>query len=960
MHINKTQWLIALALSGALLSACHQQATKPAIPAANLAAAAAINNAVIHKSPNDDRSYAALLLPNQLQVVLVSDPTLEASSASMGVGVGSAQDPESQPGLAHYLEHMLFLGTKKYPEPDNFMGFVDSNGGMTNAFTAYDKTNYLFTINAGKFDEALDRYSDYFKSPILDPLYADKERNAVNAEWSKNRDQDGWMLHYLDGLTANPQNPRSHFSIGNLETLSDKKDSKLQDELKAFYNRYYSANNMRLTLVGKQSIPELKALAEKYFADVPNKNIQIPKVTTPGLTQAQMGKIIRYHSVQNMKELVVQFPIKNNKADWRLKPNELVATILGSEEEGALSEQLHKAGWINHLEAGAQPDAFGPDGYFMFDIELTEQGLQNRDKVIAAIFAYVDLVKKQGIDETYFRELQAVKAKDFLNVGKPNPLQQAIALTTSQFDIPVENILDADYLYDHFDAQAVNNVLQQLDTNNVRIAYIGQNETGDKAIPHSDGKYAIADISADDKANWEQLGKQFSFNLPPKNDLFTDKPADLVPSVYLKPHQVVSQKGVEIYLQHPEFYREDKGVLDIELNVPFAKQSAKNLVLANLLSDIYKTKNTVLIDRAERASLRVNAAVSATGSQFINIGGYTTKHEELLQKMLSGFAQLQVSDKEFGRALDSYKENLENNKKAQLYKQAIGHIRRMQSSTSWTDAELLQAANKVTLKDVVAYHKAVKTNVLTRIFAFGNYSEDTIKHFAQVVDRELPGSRMPAQRSLQSFITPAIGKNMQFTDKVAMPDSALLDAYIADKKSADERAQVTVLNAIYGNEFFKQLRTNEQLGYAVFSFPANMDEYAGFAMLVQSANLDLVGLKARMDKFRTEFAAQLNALDPAQIEQIKMAEAANITQKPTDFYKEAKRYDGDFWMGRFNFDSRDRYLAALAKVDKASLIALYQRLLLDGKNMHVLIQLQGTAFKDKPFAAMNPPALVKH
>lgn len=178
MKYNKTQWLVALALSGALLTACHQQAVKPVATAAN---AAAINGAVIQKSPNDDRTYAALLLPNQLQVVLVSDPSLENSAASLAVAVGSAQDPQSQQGLAHYLEHMLFLGTEKYPVPDNFMEFVQANAGATNAFTSYEKTNYHFRINSEKFAEALDRFSDYFVAPILDPQYADKERNAVNS-----------------------------------------------------------------------------------------------------------------------------------------------------------------------------------------------------------------------------------------------------------------------------------------------------------------------------------------------------------------------------------------------------------------------------------------------------------------------------------------------------------------------------------------------------------------------------------------------------------------------------------------------------------------------------------------------------------------------------------------------------------------------------------------------------------
>jgi protease-3 len=300
-----------LLLGGISLVGCQStSSSKPAVQ--NL------EQVTIIKSPNDDRQYSALLLPNGLQVVLVSDPTLENSAASIAVGVGSAHDPKTQLGLAHYLEHMLFLGTEKYPEPDGFMKYTQANGGMTNAFTAYDKTNYLFQINAGKFDEALDRFSDYFKKPTFDPHFSDKERNAVNNEWSLQKAQDGWNLFALQGFTANPESPAAKFNIGNLDTLKDKPGSTLQDEMKKFYNSYYSANIMKLTLVGKQSLPELKALAEKHFSSIPNKNVTLPEVTVPGLTKTEMGKSIHYKPIKELKALYVDFPVKSNKHQWRL------------------------------------------------------------------------------------------------------------------------------------------------------------------------------------------------------------------------------------------------------------------------------------------------------------------------------------------------------------------------------------------------------------------------------------------------------------------------------------------------------------------------------------------------------------------------------------------------------------------------------------------------------------------
>ena len=83
-----------------------------------------------------------IVLPNQLRVLLVSDPKADRAAASMSVGAGSLSDPADHPGMAHFLEHMLFLGTEKFPQPGAYQQFIAKNAGMTNAFTSDDQTTF--------------------------------------------------------------------------------------------------------------------------------------------------------------------------------------------------------------------------------------------------------------------------------------------------------------------------------------------------------------------------------------------------------------------------------------------------------------------------------------------------------------------------------------------------------------------------------------------------------------------------------------------------------------------------------------------------------------------------------------------------------------------------------------------------------------------------------------------------
>jgi len=132
-------------------------------------AATAVSHVIaaeVIKSPGDHRQYKALTLSNELQVLLVSDDQAKKSAASLDINIGSGSNPKDRAGLAHFLEHMLFLGTEKYPNAAEYKQFISTHGGSNNAFTSYDHTNYFFDINPQQFEQALDRFAQFFIAPL--------------------------------------------------------------------------------------------------------------------------------------------------------------------------------------------------------------------------------------------------------------------------------------------------------------------------------------------------------------------------------------------------------------------------------------------------------------------------------------------------------------------------------------------------------------------------------------------------------------------------------------------------------------------------------------------------------------------------------------------------------------------------------------------------------------------------
>ena len=130
-------------------------------------------------SPNDARDYRTLTLDNGIEVLLVSDPNVEKSAAALSVGVGLLSDPMDYQGMAHYLEHTALLGhLRNSREPDGYGEYIQQNGGSNNAYTWLDVTNYMFEIKNSAYEDALDRFSDFFQKRHYLTLITSRRKRA--------------------------------------------------------------------------------------------------------------------------------------------------------------------------------------------------------------------------------------------------------------------------------------------------------------------------------------------------------------------------------------------------------------------------------------------------------------------------------------------------------------------------------------------------------------------------------------------------------------------------------------------------------------------------------------------------------------------------------------------------------------------------------------------------------------
>ncbi|CAF5141886.1 unnamed protein product [Rotaria sp. Silwood1] len=209
----------------------------------------------IKKSECDPWDYRGLELSNEMLIVLISHPNIDKAAAALHVSIGSLANPRDVPGIAHFLEHMLFIGSTKYPGENEYKKLIEGNGGYSNAFTCSDHTNYYFDINPSLLLDALDIFGQFFISPLFAASSTDRELEAVNSEYEGNLFKDVRRITQLEKSTSDSEHPYSEFSSGNTESLRPTPKQRgidIREVLLDFYKAQYSSNRMSLAVLGNR------------------------------------------------------------------------------------------------------------------------------------------------------------------------------------------------------------------------------------------------------------------------------------------------------------------------------------------------------------------------------------------------------------------------------------------------------------------------------------------------------------------------------------------------------------------------------------------------------------------------------------------------------------------------------------------------------------------------------------
>jgi len=884
----------------------------------------------INQSPYDKRKYRYLDLENSLGVLLVHDDEATYSAASLTVGVGSFQDPLEFQGIAHFLEHMLFMGTEKYPDENHFMNYISKHGGMSNAYTDSEITNYYFSIQSDYFEHILDVFSHFFIDPLFSESGTDREVNAVNSEHSKNITNDSWRFDSVLTDIADKDTQYSKFGTGNLDTLSK---PGLQEALLNFHNTYYSANIMKLVILGPQSLDKLEEYILQSFPQIENKNVIIKR--SKKLPIRYQGKINIYNTEdkycnclrlikvlpleeKNMLTLIWQLPSLRKYYKYNIFG--ILSHIIGYEGENSIYSNLLKNGLATELLASIY-ESDCVNTLFHIEIDLTDKGFENRIYVIKLVHEYLDMLRDKGVDKYLYDDVIKLDKNNFIFCSKDTEIDTVSNLSSNLNKYNPEDVLSTSHLmnkYNNFVKLLLNKYLSIMipETSCVIISSQSYEDSVDITEKYYGTRYSVFEYAnICDIENIELTSFDHSIAKPEPNN-FIPEDMTLYNDSNEKYPIKIENNNIEFWFKQDNEFNLPKGILEILMHNDKLIDIEYYLALKLFINSILEENNTFLYD-PKIAGIDVDIFVSQNNSNIvIQVIGFNERVIDLLNYIIKCLIST-VDINYFVSVKEELLKSLQNYVFNPPHQLAIDFMKEDMLTYYKNYKEKINILNSLTFDDVIRLSREVLSNVSLKCVLYGNFNYENVDEIINVLTpintnsgiKKIDNREYNYIKSKYNNLVEKSVLNTEESDSSCLLCINLGTNNIHINNNWDNDIIFRNIFEIYiGDKFFNQLRTIEQLGYITKHFNCKIGSpkynVNMYCFLVQSNVKDSSYLEDRIRHFLSEHLELIKNLSNEEFDQNKDTCRKMLLKPMNNIYEQYDEYHSEISTNEYMFDRR--------------------------------------------------------
>ncbi len=953
-----------------------------------------------------ERQYRRFLLPNGMKVLLISDPTMQRSAASLAVGAGSLLDPDNRQGLAHFLEHMLFLGTEKYPTPGSYQEFVSTNDGFTNAFTSEQITNYHFEIAPAAFEEGLDRFSQFFTAPLFNQELVDREIRAVDSEHSKNIPNDFRRVFQVQREAYEPGHPARHFSTGNLQTLG----GVTREELLNFYRTQYSANRMTLAVASRHGLDTLQRWIVPRFMLVPNRNLPEWGVPETFMGPDPNFRLMQVKTVKDSRSLTLTFPLPPTVQYYTSRPLGLIGSMLGHEGEHSLLSLLKRENLATGLSAGG--GGSNPSySSFTLNIQLTERGQQNYRQVITYVFQAIELLRRKGLPRHIFEENRRMAEIElaFMDRGEGTSLTNMFASMMQYY--PLKDLERTPFLLTEYNPKLFDSMLFRLTPDNMLAILAARDVQTDATESYYGTEYSFTKSHPEWVQEWARPGLNAAIQLPEPNPFIPEDLAlqpfrgsfelthssivgleseglpepvlarlrplegrewgswdSLLATLELEtldvdprsiqellqkhalpaPVKILDADRGQVWFQQDYRFDSPKAQLHFRIETPEVYASPRHAVLSQLYADAFEEGLNEFTYPAQVAGLGYNVWSDKKGIR-LSFSGYSDRILAFVKAISTKLKSIEIDEKTFAELKERKRRSYANFHLQQPYQQAFYYRSLLLENRKFALWDYEKELASLTLQDLKAYaQKRLYAQTFLQGVAYGNLEGSEVRSAINELLQTLGGEPLPPEaRYRESIRQIPTGQAYTLSQPMEVNNSALVMELQVAQRTPRNRAALQVLSTVLEPQAYNELRTNQQLGYIVNAGMSEAEDTLGLVFMVQSGTYGPAELEARARAFFPKFLEQVQQLPEAQFESLKRAVKSGMLDKPDSVSAVAGMLFGRAFERDAGFDPTSPDLKALEALQLADLQELVAQLS-ESQQRRLTLRMVGKGHQNGP------------
>ena len=866
-----------------------------------------ISNGIL-KPRLDKRSYLYKKLENNLRVLVVSDPDTKISGASLTVLSGSLNEGDIE-GLAHFCEHMLFLGNQKYPIPDNFSTYIAEHSGSTNAYTDLGITNYFFEIESSFFVHALDIFSNFFIHPLFTAKYVQKEINAVNSEYELDKLSDGWRIFRLLQVVSTDSHPFHNFNIGNNETLNI---PHIDTSVASYYDTFYSSNIMTVVMYGDETISNLVEIAESKFGSIVNNNLPKQSYTYP---YTALPMFVLAQALEQKSDLILVFQLPSF-SEYYMQGPEFVIYLLSYSGDNSFISHLKQSGMV--IGVSVDTEDIVSSTLLMVKFEIQQESIYSLKclDIIEVFFSFVHQLKQ--IDQSEMKRLFDLWQKneqlkfDYESSDSKDVIQIVSSLGRQmQFINSTEDLLAPPCSLEFNFTALSKNFISPLNPQDLLV------------LVYSDT------LNKQDNPNWPVLNMtEEYFNISYTSYSIHDELVSQWSNVTQGSFSFASTSGyvptnLEILPDQNDGFKPDVSIseglvvwhlLNTKFSKPYIRYACSleasepaNSVQYSTAIELYKYILSVILpqhlyDYQGFYSVSLPSPDNFFGL-ILNFEGYSDPEIfdnfiDKTAKLLTNITSL-ADSYAFGIGYDLYQTYLINYlKQSYTAKIVIYNFKLLFFSDVYKIENIVQVLNNLTKDQFETRLTEIYKTSFLICFSFGNIDDSFTTKISENVHQILgsQSTKYPTANKLTE-LCPGNNYTLWQVNPILHDSNSVIDVVYqlgkicgvtelgdsCNQTLLKNYVLLKLLDSVMAPEFFSILRTEEQLGYLVQSFVWTQSDNTFLHFLIQSPNKDPDYLERRINNFLVTFKSTLQSFSINHWEGIITAYSESILIEPNAF-----------------------------------------------------------------------------